>query len=443
MKTYLYTNSFTGSAQAAILYRKIAFLFVLLSLSFISIAQEKELKFTNAKLEYGKAGADGAIYRFPQVMTDVDALVRITGRSSNKVKLENIDITNTGHQKAFQPQISYNNGDVNKGTDWWMEFEISFVAKGKSTPVTVGDFDVTALDIDGYSNRLNEYVSFYNPKSFKLEANSLLTVTNLTQNVLGLLMPVKRFDGPKTDYPQIDTSATALMVTNRYENVNSFRIRAGGYASSNSSNAERMYSMYFKTFTYENPTEFMLPLVLNYFNASLTSKNVALHWETGMEKELSHFVIERSSDGVVYKEAGIVFAGGNSSVKLQYNFTDILTGVNQQGTLYYRLRMVDGDRKYQYSPVRIIKTNESFAGVQMVAYPNPVVNEVRITIPQSWQNKPVQYEVYNTNGQMVKQVVNKSASQTESINVEQLGAGVYVLRVSGPAGTGVQRIIKK
>lgn len=442
MKTYHDKNSFTGNARAAILYRKIAFLFVLLSFSFISLAQVNELMFTNPKLESGKSGNDGAIYRFPQVMTDVDALVRIVGRSSKQVKLENIDITNTGHQKAFQPQLSYNGGEVGKNTDWWMEFEISFVEKNKTTPVIVHEFDVTALDIDGYNNRLNEYVTFYNQKSFTLENNSLLTVTNLVQNVYGLLVPGKRFDGPKQDYPQIDTNATALMVTNKYEQVSTFRLRIGGYASANNSNAERMYSMYFKSFTYEDPTEFTLPLVLNYFNASLTSKNVALRWETGMEKELSHFVIERSTDGVVYKEAGIVFASGNSGVKLQYSFNDVLGGAGQ-GTLFYRLRMVDVGRKYQYSPVRIIKTNESFASVQMVVYPNPAVNEVRVTVPQSWQNKPVQYELYNTNGQLVKRVANRTASQTEVINVEELGAGMYVLRVAGAAGTGTQRIIKK
>src|SRR5690349_10207721 len=68
--------------------------------------------FQNAKLISGKAGADKAVYRFPNAKPGIDALVTIKGRSSSKVVLENIDVTTSGHPKAFQPQVSYNGGTV-------------------------------------------------------------------------------------------------------------------------------------------------------------------------------------------------------------------------------------------------------------------------------------------------------------------------------------------
>jgi hypothetical protein len=79
----------------------------------------------------------------------------------------------------------------------------------------------------------------------------------------------------------------------------------------------------------------------------------------------------------------------------------------------------------------------------MQAYPNPAVDELRITVPSAWQNKSVNYQVYNTNGQMVKQVVNQAASQTETISVRELGAGLYIVKASNGTESATQRIIKK
>jgi len=101
---------------------KLNVLFIALSLMFVSFGTNaqtsSELVFKNAALASGQAGKDGAIYRFPSVKTGVDALVKISGRSSSLVKLENIDLTSTGFDKAFQPQVSYNNGDASRGNDW-------------------------------------------------------------------------------------------------------------------------------------------------------------------------------------------------------------------------------------------------------------------------------------------------------------------------------------
>lgn len=453
MKLYLYTTSYSGTLHASTIYRKVITIFFLLSAAVIAMGQDnsgpgnnntttRQLQFSNSSLETGVAGANGAIYRFPQVGTGIDALVKITGRSDNKVKLMSIDLTNTGWQKAFQPQVSYNNGNVNGAQDWWMEFEISFVTKDGVTPATVSNFDVTALDIDGNAGRLREYVTFYKQKSFMLENNSLLGVVNILESLLGLLTPGKKFTGPTTNYANIDTSATGLMVTNNYENANSFRIRTGGNTTGGNNSTERMYSMYFKSFQYQAPREFTLPLVLNNFDATLGNQKVVLNWTTGMEKELSHFVVERSIDGTTYSEAGMVFAGGTSGVKRNYSFTDQLVS-SPKGIVYYRLRMVDVDHKYQHSAIRIIRTNETFASVKMQAYPNPAVDELRITVPAAWQNKSVNYQVFNTNGQMVKQVVNNAASQTETINVRELGAGLYVVKATNGTESATQRIIKK
>ena len=99
----LYTQSYTTVFPTTDIYRKILFLFFLLSVSVIafyntngSVPTTSQLIFRNAVLQSGTAGADGAVYRFYRVDKNIDVLVKITGRSDKKVQLMNIDMTGNG-----------------------------------------------------------------------------------------------------------------------------------------------------------------------------------------------------------------------------------------------------------------------------------------------------------------------------------------------------------
>ncbi len=440
MKTYIYPQSAKLFLHRSML--RIILVFVILIGSLLSSAQE--LSFKDPELVSGTDKQDGAIYRFRNVITsggpNVDALVTINGRSSNQVKLLDIDKKTSGHNKAFQPQITYGDNNSPAGiTDWWMEFEISFINSNNSATAKVDSFRITAIDLDGNGDKINEWVSFYDNKSYTFENNTLLQAINLLDLLGGLIG--KQFNGPVSNFLDIDTSATNVMVTNLYQNKSSFRVRTGAHSTGANSAADRMYSFWFKSFNYQAPATFHLPLVLNQFNATLNNKKVSLNWVTGMEKELSHFVIERSTNGVDYMEAGRVSAKGSSNVKIDYSFQDILNS-GAKGMIFYRLRMVDIDNRFQYSSVRAIRVAEMKDEVKILAYPNPVTTELRITLPQDWQDQKVSYGLYNVNGQLVKKVVNNKSGQTEIMNVSDIAAGLYIMKVSNGDESAVQRIVK-
>jgi hypothetical protein len=90
--------------------------------------------------------------------------------------------------------------------------------------------------------------------------------------------------------------------------------------------------------------------------------------------------------------------------------------------------------------VRIGKQNEKSIAIN--TYPNPVNNELRITIPNAWQGKKASYEVFANNGQVMTRSEVASASQTETINVSKLSAGVYIVKVNCNGETAQQKIIK-
>jgi hypothetical protein len=114
----------------------------------------------------------------------------------------------------------------------------------------------------------------------------------------------------------------------------------------------------------------------------------------------------------------------------------------KQGLVYYRLKMVDTDGAFKYSPVRILKVNSRNTGVAISTYPNPVQSELRITIPDEWQSQKVVYDMYSSSGRMIKRVVNDHASQTETLQMADVFPGTYVIRLSSGNESAVQQIVK-
>lgn len=425
-----------------VLFRKstclLALLFALAANLSLNAQTTGELVFNNPSLESGTAGNDGAVYRFPTVSTNMDALLTIKGRSSAAVALNNIDLPSMGQDKAFQPQVRYGTGNVSGAITWWLEFEVVFVTKNTSNPVILTNFNLTALDIDGNNDKLREMNSFYSPGLYTLETPTSITVNDL---VVSSATVGKSFTGSLIDHPGIDTSATDLMASVTYFNSSSTKFRVGGATTGSTGSANRMHSIWFKGFTFNNPVT--LPVKLASFTATLNNTNADLKWTTASEINASHFVVERSLDGRTFTDAGMVFAMGNSADAVNYSFADNLSQVTVP-VVYYRLRSVDMDAKTTYSETRIIRlTKMKENTVSIVTYPNPVSNELRITVPSGWQNKPVLYELYAMNGQVARRIQSASSGQTETLNVSTLARGLYVVKVTCEGVVAQQKIVKQ
>jgi type IX secretion system substrate protein len=424
------------------------------------------LSFRNSVLISGNANQDGAVYKFPNVTTGVDALVTIAGRNSSdgntsNVVLTTIDETGTGYDSAFQPQINYVNGSKIKSnvvTDWYIEFNIAFVKAGTTTPTTVSAFDVSGIDVDGNSS-LHEYVSFYNLNTYTLENQTSLTTTSVTSSIVDLVNgvinfisglvstvtePGKRFDGGNVEYDGIDVTATKAMVTSHYINTSNFSVRIGGKATGpiNISSGGRENSLYFKSFSYTNPIIGTLPIELESFNAQLNNSSaVGLKWVTSSEMNANNFVVERSTNGTDFTDQALVFTKeGNSIADRDYAFTDNISSINSN-IIYYRLKMVDNNGEFKYSNIALIRLQEENQ-ISLVTFPNPAVNQLNITIPTEWQNKTIAYSMYNLNGNLVNQKINNSAGQTETFNISNLPAGLYLVEVNNGNTKSIQRFIK-
>jgi len=122
-------------------------------------------------------------------------------------------------------------------------------------------------------------------------------------------------------------------------------------------------------------------------------------------------------------------AAYNTNSERQYQFSDE-PGLMNAGMVWYRIRSVDQDGKSMLSGTKMIRIAGSADAVSKLSlYPNPVLQELRITIPANWQNKLLTYEIVTVAGQVVNRVQKNSSSQTEALNVQSLAAGNYFVLV--------------
>jgi hypothetical protein len=226
-----------------------------------------QLSFKNPVLKTGNGcasdGQDGAVYVFENVGWNVDALVTILGRSSSKVTLSAADIQGpeedsakgTGDDNAWQPQIRYADGNAPAHQTWWMEFKISFVKhKNQNTSLSVNQFVVSGLDIDGDGNQLHEFQSYYKMHFFSLEPFTAVFASSVQGSEMDPLLKGKRFDGSSKSYPGISMTAQDAMVNNLYTSSSSMVVRLGAETGRTpSQQADRMYGLLFKSLVFDVP----------------------------------------------------------------------------------------------------------------------------------------------------------------------------------------------
>jgi hypothetical protein len=226
-----------------------------------------ELSFKNPILKTGKGcmgdGLDGAVYIFENVGWGMDALVTILGRSNASVTLSETDIegpdqnaaNGTGYDNAWQPRIKYADGNAPAHQIWWMEFKISFVKHlDNQSAISVNQFFVSGLDIDGDGSQLHEFQSYYKMHSFSLDHQTAIFASSVQGSETDPLIRGKRFDGPVKNYPGISVNAEDAMVSNFYTGCSSMIVRLGAETGSGGSkSANRMYGLLFRSLAFDIP----------------------------------------------------------------------------------------------------------------------------------------------------------------------------------------------
>ncbi len=161
----------------------------------------------------------------------------------------------------------------------------------------------------------------------------------------------------------------------------------------------------------------ILPVELLSFTAVKKDRTSYLQWSTASEKNSDYFIVERSLDGYDWKEIGNRKAAGNSNTIQHYALTDFdpAMGIN-----YYRLKQLDFDLKFAYSPIRTVVFSPEFA---LNMYPNPTTDFVTITTDLVDQS----FDIFDVLGQVV--IRGKLNPNKTQIDLGQLAAGSYIIKL--------------
>lgn len=178
---------------------------------------------------------------------------------------------------------------------------------------------------------------------------------------------------------------------------------------------------------YMNCSACSIGLSVNLFNfdAKLINRETVLNWSTENENNAAYFGVERSQNGLEFKEIGQRVAMGNSTNLINYQMIDKEPYI---GVSYYRLRMVDIDGFYTYSDTKTIY-NAPFELINL--YPNPAENDLFIQIG-SPRNMDIKLEVYDNLGKIVqtKHIAVKTGYHTIGIDVSTLSQAVYRFKIT-------------
>ncbi len=175
--------------------------------------------FTNPLLAQGVENETGAIYRFSNIRSGVDALVEIT--VINDATLNDIDDDSRSVSSAnLTPSYTLN------ASAGYIEYKISFVETGTSTPVKQ-NFAMTALDIDGETAggaTVRDFFAFVQQQATTVETGN--AELGLTSNA-----PYQRYTAVDAQNalppPPFDVGQTNHMVYLEYKYTNGFKVRTG------------------------------------------------------------------------------------------------------------------------------------------------------------------------------------------------------------------------
>ena len=160
-------------------------------------------------------------------------------------------------------------------------------------------------------------------------------------------------------------------------------------------------------------------------------------WQTSNEINISHFNIQRSTNGKDFETIGKVKA--NNKSYNEYGFTDDLKTKDQYPkTLYYRIESIDKDGKISYSETKQIRLNQ-LTNKPINIYPNPTKGLVHISIPR--EEKGVwNIKVQDVTGRILQTKTTSAFTKTMDLVVSNQ-TGLYYITLENK--TTNKKIVEK
>lgn len=193
----------------------------------------------------------------------------------------------------------------------------------------------------------------------------------------------------------------------------------------------------------------LLPVELLSFNAFPKKDKYAtnVYWQTAREQDSESFVLQRSVDGIHFKNIATIPAATYSDDIKNYTFLDqeLPISNNQKGGLfYYRLQQLDLYNNVLYSEIRAVNFPvKTLLGFNI--YPNPTKSNLNLDFLSPNSENSYTLSIFNALGQIVlsKNIEAHKGLNQLQIDVQELNQGTYVIQLANTTKSYRRSFIKQ
>jgi len=185
----------------------------------------------------------------------------------------------------------------------------------------------------------------------------------------------------------------------------------------------------------------VLPVTLLNFQGSQQPGGVVLDWQTSNEENTAYYIVERNIGNDQFDSIGRVTALSTATGST-YHFTD--NAAPQVKEIQYRLRMVNTDGNFTYSPIVVVGGAALQAQAINLA-PNPSHTAATLYMDAEAPGT-VQVSLYSLAGARVLMQTNTVSKGQNALPIESIGRlakGMYIVRmVSGNQTASTKLVVE-
>jgi len=180
-----------------------------------------------------------------------------------------------------------------------------------------------------------------------------------------------------------------------------------------------------------------LPVKWKWVHIKHSNDLITLSWKASFSE--GYYIVEQSTDHRKFIPVAMLpFSAGE---QYEVNFDNYEKG----GTLHYRIKHVSLDGKETFSQIKTLKTNEVIKKNALIAYPNPVIQELNLDIFHD-KNEQLWIDIVHFNGSsIVSKLVNCQNGYNKIIlnETHSLPHGIYTIAIKrGAALLHTHKFIK-
>ena len=178
-------------------------------------------------------------------------------------------------------------------------------------------------------------------------------------------------------------------------------------------------------------------LAINFstIKAFQNKDDIQVEWSVGSDKNISHFIIQKSLDSRNFKQATSVSINGSDS----YKWIDVNPSI---GSNFYRVKGIEKNGQEKLSAVVVVKMVNNKSAIKV--FENPVKNRIVQLKFENQEQGNYLVQLYNSNGQRVSSstINHPAGSIMETVPLKAgIVKGVYQLKVSNGQNRTIQQIV--